>query len=306
MPTEVAANTGIYTELRTLLGLRFSARKLNLFNRRLASSQLFGETRSHFRGRGMDFEEVRLYQPGDDIRAIDWRVTARTGKPHTKVFREERERPVHLMVDQRSAMFFGSGTRFKSVLAAELAALIGWAALGNSDRIGGQVLGDSSEVEVRARRNRHAVLQLLHHLDEFNHALPGDAEVSLSLADALESYRHLSRPGTALFIISDFHDLDTRVEKYLRLLGRHVDISLIQIIDPFEDQLPALGRVTLSDGHHRQQLAIDARLATHFREQTQARHEQLRHIARLIRAQLITASTADDPLATLQAIYGTV
>jgi uncharacterized protein (DUF58 family) len=299
------ADRGIYTDLRQLLALRFSARKLSLFSRRLAASQLLGETRSHFRGRGMEFEEVRLYQPGDDIRAIDWRVTARTGKPHTKLFREERERPVHLIVDQRSSMFFGSAKRFKSVLAAELGALLAWAALDNSDRIGGQVIGDASEVDVRARRNRHAVLQLIHYVEEFNRALPGDSEHISSLADTLESCRRLTRPGTALFVISDFHDLDERSEKSLSLLGRHVDISLIHVLDPLEISLPAMGNVTLSDGKERHQVSIDPEMAKRFQLEAQHQQDRVKQISKRSRAQYIQVTTDAEPLTSLQAIYGT-
>ncbi len=300
----MSLDPGIHTNLQRLLALRFAASRLNLFNRRLASSQLFGETRSRFRGRGMEFEEVRLYQPGDDIRAIDWRVTARTGKPHTKLFREERERPVHLLVDQRSSLYFGSALRFKSVLAAELAALVAWAALDNSDRIGGQVLGDQGQREVRARRNRHAVLQLLHDLVQANRALPSPSPTTLSLADALETCRRLTRPGTALFIISDFYDLDAAAEKSLHLLGRHADIRLVQVVDSLETDLPALGQVTLSDGQHRQRMAIDSAMARHFHEQATQRSDRLKRLASLTRAQLVSASTARDPLVTLGAVYG--
>lgn len=298
------ADRGIYTDLRQLLALRFSARKLSLFSRRLAASQLLGETRSHFRGRGMEFEEVRLYQPGDDIRAIDWRVTARTGKPHTKLFREERERPVHLIVDQRSSMFFGSATRFKSVLAAELCALLAWAALDNSDRIGGQVIGDTREVDVRARRNRHAVLQLIHYVEEFNRALPGQSEHTASLADTLESCRRLTRPGTALFVISDFHDLDEHSEKALSLMGRHIDISLIQVVDPLEVSLPAMGSVTLSDGRERHQISINPEMAKKFQLEAQQQQERIKQAAKRSRAQYIQVTTQAEPLTSLQAIYG--
>lgn len=300
----VAENQGIYADLRQLLALRFGARKLSLFSRRLAASQLLGETRSHFRGRGMEFEEVRLYQPGDDIRAIDWRVTARTGKPHTKLFREERERPVHLIVDQRSSMFFGSAKRFKSVLAAELGTLIAWAALDNSDRIGGQVIGDTREVDVRARRNRHAVLQLVHYVEEFNRALPGDSEPATSLADALESCRRLTRPGTALFVISDFHDLDERAEKSLSLLGRHIDISLIQVLDPLEVSLPAMGRVTLSDGKQRHQISIDPDLVKKFQQEASLQQDKIKQVCKRSRAQYIKVTTDSEPLTSLQTIYG--
>ncbi len=299
-----SSGTGIYTELSTLLALRFPARNLKLFSRLPAGSQLLGETRSRFRGRGMEFEEVRLYQPGDDIRAIDWRVTARTGEPHTKLFREERERPVHLLVDQRSSMYFGSTTRFKSVLAAELAALIGWAALDNSDRIGGQILGDRQEVDIRARRNRQAILQLLHHLDEFNHRLPADQPGTRSLADSLESCRRLTRPGSALFVISDFLDMDEPAERALRLLSRHADIRLLQVRDPLELELPALGKTLLSDGRKPQQVHLDAGLVRVYQQAVAKRQQQLTRLARLCYAPLINALTSESPVDILRRAYG--
>ena len=120
---------GAYSDLAQLLRLRFAAQDLKLFAKRPVRSLLTGGERTRFRGRGIDFEEVRLYQPGDDIRTIDWRVTARTQVPHTKIFREERERPVFMVADQRATMFFGSQRCFKSVLCAHICALLGWAAL---------------------------------------------------------------------------------------------------------------------------------------------------------------------------------
>ena len=120
---------GAYADLNDLIALRFPARQLGLARRNRALNALAGPNKSNFRGRGIDFEEVRSYQPGDDIRTIDWRVTARTGSAHTKLFREERERPVLVVVDQRSEMFFGSSHCCKSVLAAQLASLVAWSAL---------------------------------------------------------------------------------------------------------------------------------------------------------------------------------
>ena len=162
---------GAYTDLSQLLRLRFAAQELKLFVKRPVKSQLSGAERTRFRGRGMDFEEVRLYQAGDDVRSIDWRVTARTQVPHTKVYREERERPVFVLVDQRSPMFFGSQQCFKSVLAAHIGTNLAWAALGNSDRVGGLIFGDTQQRDIRPRRSKHAVLELLHHLQDFNRQL---------------------------------------------------------------------------------------------------------------------------------------
>ena len=152
------ACTGAYTALSELVALRFNAR-LQLTSKRRSLSTLAGPYQANFRGRGIDFEEVRAYQAGDDVRSIDWRVTARTTEPHTKLFQEEKERPVLVVVDQRIRNFFGSKQCFKSVLAAYTAALLAWSALRNNDRVGGLVLTDNDLKEIRPRRSK---LSLIH------------------------------------------------------------------------------------------------------------------------------------------------
>ena len=197
---------GAYAQLNDLISLRFPARQLSLARRNRALSVLAGPNKSNFRGRGIDFEEVRTYQPGDDIRTIDWRVTARTGSAHTKLFREERERPVLVVVDQRSGMFFGSSHCFKSVLAAQLASLLAWSALDAGDRVGGLVFNGTQHREVRPRRSRKTVLALLSQVAEYNDSLPLDtASAPQSFADMLSNLRRIARPGSSLFLVSDFH-----------------------------------------------------------------------------------------------------
>jgi uncharacterized protein (DUF58 family) len=250
---------GAYVELSNLLRVRFAAQDLRLFVPRAVKSQLNGAERTRFRGRGMDFEEVRLYQAGDDVRSIDWRVTARTQVPHTKLYREERERPVFVLVDQRASMFFGSQRCFKSVLAAHIGANLAWAALSNSDRIGGLVFGDNNQRDIRPRRSKHAVLELLHQLQEFNQQLrspiaPTDAKsLSLLFNDA----RRIAKPGCALFIVSDFHDYDQACEQQLFELARHTDVTLIHVFDPLEKDLHSNSRLSVSDGISRLQLPTD-------------------------------------------------
>lgn len=298
---------GVYVDLHGLMTLRNGASDLNLFRHEATRSLLLGNVRSRFRGRGMEFEEARLYQPGDDVRSIDWRVSARTGKVHTKVFAEERERPVHLVVDQRSSMFFGSGNRFKSVLAAELAACIGWAALGASDRIGGQVFGDEREAAVRARRNKQALLHFLTSITEFNQVLPSKpstgAQNHRTLEFVLEECRRLTRPGTALFILSDFHDFDEACAKLLAGLGRHMEITLYWIRDLLELKLDLHGRLGLSDGRSTRSVVFSPALRTRYAETRAATQAQFEEAARRSRATIVPVSTEDDPLAFLRRLY---
>lgn len=293
----------IYTDLSSLLRSRHRARDLKLFSRQAARSLLFGEVRSRFRGRGMEFEEVRRYQPGDDIRTIDWRVTARTGKPHTKLFCEERERPVHILVDQRSPMFFGSSVAFKSVVAAEIAAALAWAALSGSDRIGGQIVSDTEEHDIRAKRNKQAVLKLIHDLHNANLTLPGDTQHIKSLSSMIEGCRRVTRPGTAIFIISDFHDIDEETESSLVTLGKHTDISLIRVFDPLERTLPNEQELAISDGKHRLSVALNKNIKQAYAGELSHRDALFSRACIRSNALFSEISTEENPLTFLQRRY---
>ena len=168
MPTPTRASTSTSP---ISPGSRRRARGFDFLPRQPVGSALSGRRASRLRGRGLEFEEIRAYLPGDDVRAIDWKVTARTGSPHVRVTREERDRPALLLVDQRQAMFFGTVLAMKSVTAAEIAALAAWRILGAGDRVGGLVLSDAGLAAVPARRSRGAVLRLLDRVADRNLAL---------------------------------------------------------------------------------------------------------------------------------------
>lgn len=298
---------GIVTDLARLLRSRHWAQHLKLFSNHAARSMLLGETRSRFRGRGMEFEEVRRYQPGDDIRTIDWRVSARTGKTHTKLFCEERERPVHILADQRSSLYFGSKKQFKSVLAAELASGLAWAALAGSDRVGGQVIGQRRESDSRARRNKQAVLKLIHDLNELNHELPSAIKHSeppvISIAESLEECRRITRPGTAIFIISDFSDFDQAATKQLSNLGKHTDLTLLQVVDDLERELPVLGRVPITDGQHRRNIRLGNKLKNAYQQQLEEQQQLLTSAAVKARARFTKISTQQSARDALTALF---
>jgi len=298
---------GAYCERSDLLRLRFAARDLNLSAQRPAQSLLTGGTRTRLRGRGVDFEEVRLYQPGDDVRSIDWRVTARTQVPHTKIYREERERPVFVVVDQRSPMFFGSRTCFKSVLASHLAALLGWTALNQSDRIGGLVFGDDSQRDIRARRSKHALLDLLHQLHDYNRRLssPLPPAGSLSLSNILTDTRRVAKPGNALFILSDFHDFDRTSEQQLFELARHTDITLMHLYDPLEQELASNSPLSVSDGRQRCRLpAQDPRFQRAYRNQFEQHLTGLKASCNRLALPLMSLATDDDMHALMRERFG--
>ena len=297
---------GAYTTLGELVDIRHALRGLQLFSTPYRRSALIGLHRSRLRGRGIDFDQVRVYQPGDDVRTIDWRVTARTQQPHTKLFHEERERPVYLLVEQSRPLFFGSGQRFKSVLAAQVAALFGWATLDHNDRIGGLVFGSGDAPEVRPRRSKQSLLQLLSRLVDANHALSANMpRVQGTFGPALRRAREVLRPGSLLVVICDERALDDASEQQLALLGRHVELILVPLSDPLDHALPAAGllRFAQSDG----QLELDTYdplLRKTYRARGEARQQRWQHMAEKIRALLLPLSTQHkliDQLRDLQA-----
>ena len=251
-------DSNVYATLENLLRCRLMARDLKLSKQRKILSLQAGMHSSTFRGRGIDFAEVRAYQAGDDIRTIDWRVTARTGRPHTKLYTEERERPALVIVDQSQSMFFGSHVAFKSVVAARAAALLAWSALARGDRIGGIVFADAQHRDIRPRRSYHTVLQLTETLLEYNHALnlKNTPKVSYTLADSLQQARRILKPGSELFVISDFADFDEPSRSHLYQLSKHNDVVCVLIYDRLEEQLPPPGTYAISDGAQRAQINL--------------------------------------------------
>ncbi len=207
----------------------------------------FGRNRSVFHGRGMEFNEVRAYQPGDDIRAIDWRVTARTGSMHTKLFQEERARPVLLLVDLRSGMQFGTRVQFKSALAAGIGARLAWTAIDGGDRLGGVVSTPTRTRTFPVRGTRSATLTFLKAMAEATRLHP-DAQPEEPLAVTIDRLRQVSRPGALVFIVSDFADYDEQTERAIRRLALHAHVTNILIYDQLETLLPASNDCRVSDG----------------------------------------------------------
>lgn len=231
--TSPAAVPGVQVSLAELIEIRHRVREVQLFSTPSRRSPLIGLHHSKLRGRGVDFDQVRVYQPGDDVRTIDWRVTARTQEPHTKLFHEERERPVFIVVEQSQRLFFGSGRMFKSVLAAHAASLIGWAALGHNDRIGGLVFSDAEHHEIKPRRSKQSLLQLLNRLVRANQGLvTPQATPREGFSLALRRAREVLRPGSLVVILCDERTLSDTAEQQLALLARHTDLILLPLSDP--------------------------------------------------------------------------
>lgn len=279
-------------DLPELVALRGPARGLSLHAHRPALAQLQGSHRSAQRGRGLEFEEVRPYAPGDDARTIDWRVTARRGRPHTKLFREERERPVWLLADLHPGLYFGSRRQFKSALLLRAAALLAWVAVLGGDRLGALLADGLKPPRIFPPRGREAgVLPVLEALIEAQPRAPG-VPAADSLTASLVALQPLLQPGSLVLVLSDFSTLDDRTESVLAALRAHSDCRLLALTDPLErNGLPAgryraglPGRLWWLDGAH------DRRA---WQEKWAARQQRLDTLARRLSLPVTHLDTAD-------------
>lgn len=298
---------GAYTDIRELIDLRYATREIDVLAARRASNPLSGLLTSRFRGRGIDFAEVRVYQPGDDIRTIDWRVTARTEIPHTKLFQEEKERPVMILADQSHSMFFGSRVAFKSVVACEAAALLAWTALERGDRTGGMVFSESGHRDVRPRRNKHSVLRLINELNDFNHKLqrePDPEGKSSYLGDALRNVRRVAKHGSAIFIISDFAEFNEEAILHFNQLAQHNDVVGIQVSDPLERDLPDPDLYMITNGHDRQRInTANKHYRTQYHELFMTRLARARSAFARMKAPLLEIQTHEPVVTSLATQY---
>lgn len=297
---------GAYTSLKDLAELRWYAKKLRLKKPKFISTQQSGSHLSKFRGRGMEFSEVRVYQPGDDVRSIDWRVTARRQVTHTKLFNEERERPLFIVCDQTKSQFFGSRHSFKSVRAAEAAALFSWAALDHNDRAGGIVFSDIGHHEVKPARSRKSVMQFLNLISQFNQSLnvgASEIESTFNLNKALLETLRIAKPGTLIIIVSDFLHIDENTEKTLSALRLHNELLFIRTYDPLEEELPPPGLLPVSDGRNTLLINTYDKKAHHqYQKWASEQQGNLESIVKRYRSYLINISTHDDVTLCLQQV----
>jgi uncharacterized protein (DUF58 family) len=304
--SEGATLARVEPQLTDLLGMVRQARFLPNWATRMSARQS-GQYLSRLRGRGMDYDESRPYQPGDDIRHFDWRVTARSSRPHTKTFREERERPVFCCVDYRRSMFFATQGVFKAVQAARLAALLSWRAELNGDRLGGLVFGEQEHHEVRPRRGQAATARWLKQLvamapacrlaDQSQQAATAD-----TLTEAVARLTRLAKPGSLVFIISDFRGLDDTGQKQLARLGLHADVALIAVHDAFEAALPELSQRLTVVGEERW-VSLPSVSRTErgaYSARFESRMARLKQFCRERRMLFGSITSTDEPLQSLQ------
>jgi uncharacterized protein (DUF58 family) len=253
---------GAWSDLGTLVNLQFKAKGFSFRSRQPVHSLLSGRRASRIRGRGLDFEEMRAYLPGDDSRTIDWRATARLGEPHIRVFTEERDRPAILAVDQRINMFFGSRRSTKSVTAAEGSALSAWRVFQQGDRIGAVVFDDESVTEIAPHRSRRNVMRILEATLDKNRKLSASSSSVSSpamLNRVLERLSRIAAHDHLIAVFSDFNGADSETRRHLLQLSTHNDVVLVLVLDPIAREIPVEEAIVASNG--------ELQVELHFGEQ---------------------------------------
>ena len=243
-------------------------RRIEITTRGLVNEVFSGEYHSVFKGRGMSFAEAREYQYGDDIRNIDWNVTARTGHPHVKVFEEERELTVMLVVDVSASTEFGTRERMKSDLAAELCAVLSFSAIQNNDKVGLILFSDRIERFVPPRKGRRHALRVLREL--LYHPTEGKGT---DMASALEYLARVVRKRAVVFLVSDF--AAQGYEKPLSIAARRHDLVAIRVVDPREEEIPRVGRVEFQDPESGKRLVVNTSRPA-FQERYRSRRKSMR------------------------------
>ncbi|WP_416308220.1 DUF58 domain-containing protein [Neptunicella sp. SCSIO 80796] len=290
---------GVSLGIKELLHYQNKTGLLDLSPKLTIQAKLAGSYLAKTKGRGMEFDEARHYQQGDDIRAIDWRVTARTGKTHTKVYREEKERPVFILADMSASMYFGTRLLFKSVQVAHIASLIAWSAQKRGDRVGGLIFNHNQHREFKPYTRHKAVLSFLHGLMEFHQ--PGNNQQQYRFSEACARVRRLARPGSLIFILSDFLNLDEAAKQHISRMTRHCEVIAHPISDPFEHELPKVKvaqPVALTNGTESQTIMLgEGNTEQRYANNHQQHFAQMIHTLKQCRCKVIPLSAAE-PLET--------
>ena len=298
----------VYVSLGQLMALEHKSRALSFVARQPQGSILSGSHASRLRGRGLDFDELRRYQPGDDLRHLDWRASLRTGKPVVRTFTEERDRPALILVDQRMSMFFGSSRSFKSAIAAELGALAAWMVFNAGDRVGGLVFNDQGIDSIAPLRSRKRVEMLCSKIalqnQQLNSALP-DCEDADQLDKVLQRCLAVAGHDHLICLISDFAGAGPRTLQLLRQLAVHNDVIAMQVYDPLALNLPDNARLLVTQGQLQMELAVQHQ---HVRQPLgdffSGRFKEVASLLRRSQVPLMMFSTAQDARSQLRTELG--
>lgn len=287
----------IFISLPELLRMEHLSRGFSFLpNKQKVRSILGGKHASKLRGRGLDFEEVRNYVPGDDIRNIDWKVTARTQKTHSRVYSEEKEKPALIIVDQSKSMFFGSQRKTKAVVAAELAALAAFKVLKEGDRVGGLVFADAGVDIIFPKRDRKNILRFLEKIVERNHELLDSEPVNFSkaLPETLRKVQNIVTHDFLVILISDFNRYSPDLVKFITRLSQHNDLILAKVFDPMEKEIP---KTKLIAGDGNKQLLLDGedlKLRDQFEKVFDKDFENFKSQMKKHRIPVVTVNTMED------------
>ncbi len=299
-----------HISLSGLIRLQADARALKMPSARPARTRQEGLQRSPQRGRGMAFAEVRQYQPGDDIRSIDWRVTARRQSPHTKLYEEERERPLMLICDLGPSLFFASTGAYKQVRCAQLAALLAWLGLWAGDQVGGIVFNGRELEVLRPARRKKSVLTLLdalarHQYQQDSPPSETDSRAGRNLDQALAEAQRVVHTGSRIFVISDFLTISTDTGHLLSTLASHNTVSALRVVDPLELELPHSGRFAIAGPEGPVWFdAANHRFQEAWRRKVEEHEQQLQQCFRRSGVMAATVSTAEDPAMLLKSLLG--
>ena len=298
---------GVYANLDDLIRVRFKARDFSFMPRQPVTSILSGRYASRLRGRGLNFEEMRRYLPGDDVRTMDWRVTARTRQPHVRVYTEEKDRSVLLLVDQRSNMFFGSRDRMKSVTAAELAALVAWRALDVGDRVGAVVFNDTEVTDIQPQRSQQAVMSILGTVVQMNQRLRVGTDIEPNpgmLNEALRKAVRLAPHDVLVVIISDFFGVDAETERLSASLAAHNDVLGLLVHDPLRLN-PHGHSIGVSDGNLQIQMDLaNKKVRAKLAEDYRLEQERITHFLKKLSAPLLLVSNEGDVVKQVRRLLG--
>ena len=285
---------GTHTQLSDLLALRFQKHLASASNKARVVGNRAGTKMSNIKGRGVDLAEVRAYQPGDDVRSIDWRVTARTNEPHTKIFREERERPTLVVVDQTQSMFFGSKARMKSVCAAEVAARVAWQTLEAGDRVGGVVVANNGLHVHRPYRTTKSVARILNDVALANQALNRASHADHNILDVMLRIRRLAKHNFRVVIISDFLGNLATWREHLQGIARANQLIVTHIYDPIERLLPPADYYMVTSGKERVAFfSGDDKVRQRYQQHFGQHQDQLKEICQHASMRYVEVATTD-------------
>lgn len=312
VPQHDSKDARLYCDYSRLVRLQAQAEVFSLLPHLKAGSVLSGRHNSLFRGRGLNFEELRHYQLGDDIRNLDWKVTMRTGKPHVRSYTEEKDRNVIILVDQRSSMFFASKDTMKSVVAAEVAAMCGWRILKDGDRVGFIIATPECVFSSKPQRSQNDLLAQFKRLVHVNQSLSvtsSDSKI-VSFQHQIQLLKRMKLRQSTIILISDWHDCQEGQLDQLKQLQRHNDLLAVQVRDPMEQSLPSElmeSHWVVGDGRYQINLNNDSKLGTaseRLQQRAQQNSESLTQLMAIKKLPFIELSTSGNHIEVFQQRVG--